>query len=123
VHVGKHAVGARLSRCYRVREKIGIACALLIMVLAAHHCLGISVVGEEQLRLVADLREKVPETASLTSGNYRELTWPATRPWWQLNKLYCSSGVIFDLRTGHHPSIRGYAVFPQIFQNRQSSRK
>jgi len=30
-------------------KKIGIACALLIMVLAAHHCLGISV-GEEQLR-------------------------------------------------------------------------
>jgi len=30
-------------------KKIGIACALLIMVLAVHHCLGISV-GEEQLR-------------------------------------------------------------------------
>jgi len=52
-------------------KKIGIACALLIMVLAVHHCLGISVVGEEQLRLkelARHLRGKFQRR--LTSGNY-----------------------------------------------------
>jgi hypothetical protein len=43
-------------------KKIGITCVLLIMVLAAHHCLRISAVGEEQLRL-----ESWPDTCEESS--------------------------------------------------------
>jgi len=61
------------------------------MVLAAHHCLGISVVGEEQLRLkLADTYEESSETAS-RGTNICELTWPAADRGGNSNKLYCSS--------------------------------